>query len=135
MTSTRETFKKPEKLCSRKTITLLFDEGRIFYTPLYKIVWMINPPETDSPAQVAFSVLKKSFKRAVDRNLLKRRMREAYRREKGNLYHKLDSLNLKIVFMIIFRGNTIPAFIEIQGAMKDTIDKLCMAVTERQKNC
>lgn len=96
---------------------------------------MINPSETEFPAQAAFSVLKKGFKRAVDRNLLKRRMREAYRREKGNLYQKLDSLNLKIVFMIIFRGNTIPAYIEIEGAMKETIDKLSRAVADRQKNC
>jgi hypothetical protein len=62
-------------------------------------------------------------------------MREAYRQEKGNLYEKLDSLNIKIAFMIIFRGNTIPAFSEIQGAMKETIDKLCKTVSDRQKNC
>ena len=135
MNSVRETFQKPERLCSRKIITLLFDEGRVFYIPLFKIVWLINPSVTEFPAQIAFSVPKKSFKKAVDRNLLKRRMREAYRREKGNLYEKLDSLNLKIAFMIIFRGNTIPAFKEIQGAMKETIDKLCMTVNERQKNC
>lgn len=95
---------------------------------------MINPSETEFPAQVAFSVLKKSFKKAVDRNLLKRRMREAYRREKGNLYEKLDSLNLKIAFMIIFRGNTIPAFNVIQGAMKELINKLSVTVSDRQKN-
>jgi len=94
---------------------------------------MINPSETEFPAQVAFSVLKKSFKKAVDRNLLKRRMREAYRREKGNLYEKLDSLNLKIAFMIIFRGNTIPEFNVIQGAMKEMINKLCVTVNDRQK--
>jgi ribonuclease P protein component len=135
MNIVRETFQKPERLCSRKTITLLFDEGQVFYTPLFKVVWMINPSVTEYPAQVAFSVLKKSFKKAVDRNLLKRRMREAYRREKGNLYEKLGSLNVKIAFMIIFRGGAIPAFSEIDGTMKETISKLCVTVGDKHKNC
>jgi ribonuclease P protein component len=126
-----ETFHKSERLCSRKAITSLFEEGNTFYTPLYKIVWSETSLPVRYPAQAAFSVSKKAFRKATDRNLVRRRMRESYRRNKVALYDHLVSLNIRICFLIIFRENKIPDFRTIEKAMAEMIGRLCTAVSEK----
>jgi ribonuclease P protein component len=130
-----ETFHKSERLCSRKAITFLFEEGNTFYTPLYKIVWSEASLPVKYPAQAAFSVSKKAFRKATERNLVRRRMRESYRRNKQALYDHLDSLNIRICFIIIFRENKIPDFQTIEKAMTEMIVRLCTAVSEKHLKC
>jgi len=91
MNTTRETFDKSERLCSTKVIASLFESGNIFYSSLFKVVWGRSPVTLPGPAQVAFSVSKKGFPLAVTRNLIKRRIREAYRKNKKTLYEHLSS--------------------------------------------
>lgn len=130
-----ETFHKSERLCSRKAITFLFEKGNTFYTPLYKIVWSETSLPVKSPAQAAFSVSKKAFRKATERNLVRRRMRESYRRYKQVLYDHLVSLNIRITFIIIFRENKIPDFHTIEKAMSEMIGRLCIAVSEQHLKC
>ena len=130
-----ETFYKSERLCSRKAITFLFEEGNTFYTPLYKIVWSETSLPVKHPAQVAFSVSKKAFRKAIERNLVRRRMREAYRRNKQTLYDHLASLSIRISFIIIFRENRIPDYQAVEKAMIGMIAKLCITVSEKHSKC
>jgi len=130
-----ETFHKSERLCSRKAIGFLFEEGNTFFTPLYKIVWSEASLPLKFPAQAAFSVSKKSFRKATERNLIRRRMREAYRKNKQTLYDHLTSMNFRITFMIIFRENNIPDYQIIEKAMIGMIGTLCAAVSEKQSKC
>ena len=120
----RETFGKSERLCSTKVITALFEDGYVFYNSLFKVVWSISPVKLPDPAQVAFSVSKRGFKLAVTRNLIKRRMREAYRKNKNVLYDHLDSLNIQLIFVVIIRGNTVPEYLLIEKSIKEVIGKL-----------
>ena len=124
MITIREKFKKSERLCSKKRIEALFENGNIFYNSLFKVVWNTDPDSFNSPAQVAFSVSKKGFRLAVTRNLIKRRMREAYRKNKIVLYNHLISQNLQIAFVVILRGNSVPDYATIEKAIKEMIDKL-----------
>jgi ribonuclease P protein component len=124
MNTTRETFDKSERLCSTKVISGLFETGNVFYNSLFKVVWGKSPVVLPSPAQVAFSVSKRGFKLAVTRNLIKRRMREAYRKNKKVLYEHLASQNNQIAFVVILRGNTIPDYLTIEESIKEVINKL-----------
>jgi ribonuclease P protein component len=119
-----QTFDKSERLCSRSIITELFEEGNIFYNSVFKVVWSASPKTLPFPAQVAFSVSKRNFRHAVSRNLIKRRMRETYRKNKHLLYTHLDSLNTQLVFVIIMKSNEIPDYSTTEKAMADVISKL-----------
>ena len=83
---TSYTFSKEEHLCSKRLITLLFSKGSSFN--LYPLRFIYYTPQDLPPGhtQVLISVSKRYFKRAVDRNRLKRQIREAYRLNKQVLY-------------------------------------------------
>lgn len=102
------TLKKEERLCSKKLIDELFHNGSSFLCYPYKITWLLA--DADYPVQVLFSVPKKRYKKAVDRNLVKRRMREAYRLLKqDNLYAHL-ALQQQLLFSITYVGKEIGVY-------------------------
>src|SRR5665647_1787763 len=133
MNTTRDTFEKSERLCSRKIIGTLFEEGNIFYISLFKIVWNKSQSSSSGPAQVAFSVSKRGFRLAVTRNLIKRRLREAYRKNKKTLYDHLISQNIQIVFVVIIRGNSVPEYTTIEKSIRDMISKLIIFTSQKSE--
>jgi len=75
-------FPKEERLCSKKLIAELFSKGSSFNLYPLRFVYLKQAQPEASPPRVLVSVSKKYFKKAVDRNRLKRQMREAYRLNK-----------------------------------------------------
>lgn len=131
MNTIRETFHKSERLCSRKIIGTLFEDGNVFYSSLLKIVW--SKCQSTVPAQITFSVSKRGFRLAVTRNLVKRRLREAYRKNKQALYDHLIAENIQIAFVVIVRGNTVPDYLSIEKSIREMINKLIVLTSRKSE--
>ena len=100
----RHTFPKEEHLCRKKLIEELFSkQGSSFGVYPLRIVWIPAPTPTNAPPQVLISVSKRTFKRAVDRNRLKRLIREAYRLNKYRLTEQPNGHPIALLG-IIFTG-------------------------------
>jgi ribonuclease P protein component len=109
----RYTLGKAEKLKSRKAIEQIFKEGKSFAVSPFRVLYLqapaISPLQTaNCKLQTAFSVSKRYFKKATDRNRVKRLMREAWRLQKNNLAQQINNKNLKV--FIIYTGNELPAY-------------------------
>lgn len=94
-------FPKSEHLKRKKLIDGLFQSGnKAFHYPVMA-VWKECELLEEVPVQAGFSVSKKFLKKAVDRNLVKRRMREAYRLEKSELQNELTAAGKQVAIMFI----------------------------------
>lgn len=105
----RYTFKKDEKLKSRKTIEQLFKEGKSFSNFPFRVLWKFTET-AKAPIQTGFAVSSKHFKKAVDRNRIKRLMREAYRLQKNELQTLLTQQQKQLAVFIIYVGNELPDY-------------------------
>jgi ribonuclease P protein component len=125
------TFKKEERLCNKRLIDGLFHNGSSFLCYPFKASWLlVNAPQT-VPAQVLFAVAKKRYKHAVDRNLLKRRMREAYRLHKQELlYDFLIQADKRVILSIGYIGKEINEYKLIEKKMQKLLTQLCEALTK-----
>ena len=92
-----ESFSKEERINSKKTIEELFKKGSSSHSYPYLLKYL--PANSSDCHQVLISVSKKHFKKAVDRNLLKRRMREAYRKNKSLLYPSSKKFYIAIIYI------------------------------------
>lgn len=98
----RATFKKEERLCSKITIDKIFAEGIPLFVFPFRLLYLPLEKGSDSPVKVLFSVPKKKFKSAVQRNLIRRRMREAYRLNKNALLEQLTEQGMALALVIIY---------------------------------
>jgi ribonuclease P protein component len=114
----RFTFRKEEKLKKEKLIKELFDKGSSFYLFPFKVLVLNNPDQTFAFHQVLFSVSKRNFKRAVDRNLIKRRMREAFRLNKNGI-----PASKKLLIAYIYSAKEILTFAQIQERLVKTFNR------------
>ena len=97
----RNTLGKQERLKSKKLIEKLYAEGDSVKTFPLRMMYVQTAHTSEFPCQVGVSVAKRNYKLAVDRNRLKRLMRETYRLQKQIVYNNLEE---PYVFMISYIG-------------------------------
>ncbi|MEO0338481.1 MAG: ribonuclease P protein component, partial [Bacteroidota bacterium] len=118
------TFKKAERLKSRKKIKRLFAEGKSFAVYPLRVVWTEEKDEHQPfPVQFALTVPKKKFSKAAHRNRLRRRIREAWRLNKQQLYQKCEKSERFYSFMIIYTAAEELPYTDIEKAMKKIISR------------
>ena len=117
-------YPKKEKLCSKNIIDKLFIDANVVYEFPLKIFWIVDTLPVNVPVQSTVSVPKRKFKQAVKRNLLKRKMREAFRINKHFLYYKAGTLKLQIALMIVYNHGEIVPYRKIEPAMIAALDKI-----------
>lgn len=120
-------FKKAEHLCSKKRIETLFSEGDAFIVYPLRVVYKLNDYNGVVPVSVLCSVSKKRFKRAVDRNRVKRLMRECYRLNKSILCPFLDQKSYSLDIAFICLDKELPDYCSLEQSMK----KILIKLTER----
>jgi ribonuclease P protein component len=109
-------FGRKEKLKSRKQIEELFLNGKNFSVYPLRVTYQFLPSE-ETVVQVGVTAGKKYFKRAVDRNRIKRLIREAYRLQKNDLVETLKQKRQKGFLFFVYTDKTIASFSVITGAM------------------
>ena len=119
-----QTFNKNERLCGKRNIDCLFQQGKQFKTKKFLAIWNDSKKEQGLPAKILISIPKKIIIRASERNYLKRVVKEIYRKEKQELYTILNAKQRKIHFAIIYLEKTIVSFDEIEAEIKLILNRL-----------
>jgi ribonuclease P protein component len=115
----KNTLGKKERLKSKKLIGKLFEEGKSIKKYPFRLIYLIQDKNSFKiKTQASFSVPKRNFKKAVDRNRIKRLIKEAFRLEQRKI---LQDYNLPFVIMITYLGKKEPIFCDVKENIKELL--------------
>lgn len=114
-----QSYKKIEKLKGEKLIEKLFSEGKSVVAYPLRLVYLKTNFDAPVKIKAGVSVSKRNFKKAVDRNRIKRLMREAYRLNKSNYFNNIPD---QYAFMILYIGKTKTDFETVSKKMNTLMD-------------
>ena len=123
------TLGKSERLKHRKFIDQLFRKGRNFSVFPFRVYYLFTD-EVRGPLQAGFTASTRNFKKAVDRNRIKRIIREAYRLQKNSLKSELEIKNLKMAVFLVYVDKNLPAFEIIKERVRIILQKLTTIIHE-----
>ena len=118
---TKNTLIKDERLTGKTSIDALFSSGESFFCYPFRIVYRVKD-EQEVPCCILINVPKRLHKTAVSRNLLKRRIREAYRLSKNDFYLHLGDKKLVVAFL--YTEKKISDYATIEKGVKMALSKL-----------
>ncbi|MDG5491054.1 ribonuclease P protein component [Psychroserpens sp. SPM9] len=121
------TYPKKEKLKSQKLIEQLFSEGKSVSAYPLRMVYLKTSFDDDTQFKTGVSVSKRNFKKAVDRNRIKRLLREAYRLHKSTYFNNISPC---YALMILYLGKDGTDFDSVETKMKQLLDTFSKKVSK-----
>lgn len=118
------TLGKHERLKSRKSIEQLFSEGQKIIVSPYRVLYILMPPAKEPLLLFGTGVSAKNFKKAVDRNRIKRLTREAYRLQKKTLQERVKTNNVQLNVFFIYTGKVLPLYADVFKKIGSVLKKL-----------
>jgi ribonuclease P protein component len=117
-------FPKNQKLCNEKAIERLFENGKSFSEKPFRLIWNIEENGDSVVVKSLIIVAKKRIRLAVDRNLIRRRVKEAYRINKQELEIISSRKNQQLNLAIIYQKQEIVDYKFIEGKIKVLLNRL-----------
>ena len=127
----RFTLSKNDRLKSRKLIEELFAKGKSVNAFPLQMKYLATEFELDTKVQVAFSVPKRNFKNAVDRNRIKRQLRECCRLRNPAF---VEQMHQSYIFMILYLGKEEPEYVDLEKGMDDLFGRFIKGLNSEKKN-
>jgi len=124
-------FPKQERLCSETRITELFQNGESFMSYPMRVVWLALKPVDNPEIRVVMSVPKKKLRHAVDRNRVKRLLRETYRLNKQHFCQLAIAQNISLNIAFIWIPTEVLDHAKVEKKMKDALVKFEKILLER----
>ena len=128
------TLGKEERLKSRKQIENLFDKGKSFVVAPFRVYFIVNKElpiqKVESGLKFGTGVSAKNFKKAVDRNRIKRLTREAWRLQKNEISKKAKETQRQLNVFFIYTGRELPDFKTVKEKVAIALKKLADKIDE-----
>jgi ribonuclease P protein component len=129
------TLGKKERLKSRKSIEQLFDRGKSFSVVPFRVHYLLlNKPQEKLNIRFGVGVPGKNFKKATDRNRIKRLTRETYRLQKPELQKELNQENKQMNLFFVYTGKGIPEFKKLKEKVNLILNRLITLIHENNSS-
>lgn len=125
------TFPKKEKLKSPKLIEQLFAEGQSITRFPLRLLYLETELPGETQVQAAVTVSRRSFRNAVNRNRIKRLMRESYRHNKALVFNNIEG---RFAFLFLYLGKEIPTFKEMERSMQSLLQNFIARKKDEEAN-
>jgi len=125
-------FRKNEKLTSEKEIDRLFKSGKSSFMYPIKIIFITSTNQLPE-CKVLMTAPKRYLKKAVDRNLVKRRLRESYRLNAKDLKNILIKKDISVSIAFIYVSSKIIEYVDIEAIMIKQIAKIISILEKSEK--
>ena len=125
------TLSRHERLKSRKQIDRLFSEGRYVNIPPLRVGYILESAGDKDQLQLGVGVSGRYFKKAVDRNRVKRLLRESWRVQKAELADLASQHGKSLKVFIIYTGRELPSYSLVSGKVGSAIEQLRSLFNEK----